>query len=453
MTTATPSRRQWMTLGAVAFTAGAMVFNQSALGVVLPSIREGLGISDVAAHWVINVFLLAQAALIAAAGRIAGTMGAGRLCYVGLAVYLAASVLAGFSPDAELLITASFVQGLGAAMVYPCTLIVLTATFGPDERGRANGYFAAIASVMLALGPVVGGTVAELLSWRWVFWIGAPMSLLSVAMLWAAGVGTARSSDGEPFDGWGLLALVASIVPLTCALMQGQSWGWSSPWTLGLLCVGAVGGVLFVLREKGADDPLIDLDIFRNEAASVAFVLVFLAQQRRIAVGVFGALFLRDVSGLSAFEAGLAMLPTVVILTFGSTLIGRWADRYGARPVILVGIVLTAITGASVAFSMTFTGYLAAVLALVVFNACGGTMIIPPRKVMTNVLPEAMQGEAIGVGLTVQLLGATSVITFGSILLALTGSYAPIFVLVAALTLLQWPIAWYYLPRRGAPGG
>ena len=440
-------------LAAVGFTAGSMVFNQSALGVVLPSIREGLGISDVAAHWVINVFLLAQAALIAAAGKLAGEFGAGRLCYIGLAIYLAASIPAGFAPDAELLIAASFAQGLGAALVYPCTLIILTETFNPDQRGRANGYFATIASVMLALGPVVDGIVAELLSWRWVFWIGAPMSIVCIAMLSVASVSPARTSDGEPFDGCGLLALIASIVPVTCALMQGQSWGWTSPWTLGLLALGVVAGSLFILRERSVDDPLVDLDIFSYGAASVAFMLVFLAQQRRIAVGVFGALFLRDVSGLSAFEAGLAMLPTVAILAFGSTLIGRWADRYGARPVILIGIGLVAVTGFAVAYSMTFTGYLAAVLALVVFNACGGTLLIPPRKVMTNVLPEEMQGAAIGVGLTVQLLGATSIITIGSILLALTGSYAPVFVLIAGLTLLQWPFARHYLPRKGTAGG
>ncbi|MEM7424207.1 MAG: MFS transporter, partial [Pseudomonadota bacterium] len=411
------------------------------------------GVSNVAAHWVINVFLLAQAALIAAAGRVAGEFGAGRLCYIGLTIYLAASILAGFSPDAEFLIAASFIQGVGAAMVYPCTMIIMTATFQPEGRGRANGYFATIASVMLALGPVVGGMVAELLSWRWVFWIGAPMAFICIVMLWMAKVSPDRTSDGEPVDGWGLLALIASIIPVTCALMQAQSWGWKSPYTLGLLGTGLVAGYLFVLREKTADDPLINLDIFRNGAASVAFVLVFLAQQRRIAVGVFGALFLRDVSGLSAFEAGLAMLPTVAILAFGSTLIGGWVDRYGSRPVILIGIGLVAITGLAVAFAMTFTGYLAAVLALVAFNACGGTMIIPPRKVMTNVLPEDMQGAAIGVGLTVQLLGATSIITFGSILLALTGSYAPVFALIAGLTLLQWPIARHCLPRKGAAGG
>ena len=215
-------------------------------------------------------------------------------------------------------------------MIFPLALAIIAAVFPAEERGKALGIVSMIATFFIAAGPFVGGLFTELLSWRWIFWVNLPFVAaigLIVMVAWREPV---REAQRPRFDVVGLVVLIAGLDSLVLAVVQGPVWGWSDPLVLVLLAVGFVVLVVFVLIERRIEEPLVDMDLFLNATFSGSAAVMFTGQFVKLAVFVFGSLYLQDVLKMSPLGAGVTLLAAVVLRANLRT-----ARRQGGRPLRL----------------------------------------------------------------------------------------------------------------------
>src|SRR5262245_47568827 len=231
----TPDNRRWWVLATMTGALSMLMLDTTVVSVALPTIAHDLGLSQTGVQWIVNAYLLALAALVAVGGRRADLPGAGRPFRVGAVVFLAASAACGIAPSETAIIVARAVQGAGAALMAPASTAIVISMFGPSERGRAMGVFAGVSMIFLALGPLIGGTLTDLVSWRAVFYVNLPVGLVMLALARV----TLRRGTGvwslKGMDWPGTALLVGCLTALVLALMQGSSWGWTSSATVGLL--------------------------------------------------------------------------------------------------------------------------------------------------------------------------------------------------------------------------
>ncbi len=325
---------------------GVVLLDETVVGVALPTIQSELGLSTNTAHWVVNIYVLVFAALAAAAGRIGDLAGHGRMMAIGLAVFGLASIAWGLALGGSGLILARAAQGIGAAIIFPTSLAMVAMSFPEDQRGLALGIYGSIGTTFLALGPMTGGLITEYLSWRWIFFINPPIVLAIIVIVRAFWRDADRAGAAPParagFDLRGLALLVAGLGLSIAAVMEGPEHGWEHPAILFALALGLVLLVAFVRVEARTPDPLIEVDFFRNPTFAGCNLVIFNAQFGKMALFVFGALFLQDALGFSPLQAGLALLPAVAPQIAIAPIAGRVADRYGARWPSILAVLATA---------------------------------------------------------------------------------------------------------------
>jgi MFS family permease len=253
----------------------------------------------VASHWIVSAYLVVFAGLAAAAGKITD-LGDMRTYFVaGVLVFALASVACGFALNGTWLFAARAGQGSGAAIIFPTSVAMLAKVFPPEQRGLAFGIHVACGGTFMALGPLTGGVMIEVLSWRWIFWINPPVAAVVALIVWTGWAGPRRPEPRQRFDTTGLIALVFGLGACVLALMQGADWGWSSPATLAFFVGGVVLLALFVAVEARKTAPLIEIDLFRNATFTGANLAIFAGQFGQIAVVVFVAVYLQHVLGMS----------------------------------------------------------------------------------------------------------------------------------------------------------
>lgn len=307
--------------------AGLIMLDETVVGVALPTLRDDLGMSKVAAHWVVSAYMLVFAGIAAASGRIGDIVGFKTLIIAGAAIFGLVSLAAGFAQDGTFLIAARAVEGIGAAVIFPATFAMLMLVFPKEQRGMAIGVLAAIGTMFLAVGPLVGGFLTEIVSWRWIFWVNVPIVAMIVLIVLLAWVDPPRKPEAESFDTWGLVTLVAGLTLLVFAIMQGAAWGWTEDISLTCLVGGIVLLGLFIIIERGRIAPLIAVDLFASPSFSACIFVIFVGQFSKITIVVFGALYLQDNLGMSPLTAGLALLVSVAAFLFLSAPVGRQIRR------------------------------------------------------------------------------------------------------------------------------
>jgi MFS family permease len=299
------TNRKWWILAAMGAILGVILLDETVVGVALPTMQTDLGMSEVTSHWVVNIYMLTLAGLAAAAGKIGDIIGHKTVMITGLIIFGAASLLCGFAQTDIWLIIARGIQGCGAAIIFPSSLAMTTIAFPPSQHGLALGIYGAIGTVFLSLGPLVGGFLTDFLSWRWIFWVNPPIVLAIAAIVLAGWVEPARTEKSESLDRLGLLLLVGCLSMAVFAIMEGPDWGWSHPAILTLLVVSAVLLVGFVYTERRKPEPLIAVGLFADPTFSGCNLVIFSAQYTKMAVFVFGAMYLQDVLNMSPLMAGL----------------------------------------------------------------------------------------------------------------------------------------------------
>ncbi|WP_316523470.1 DHA2 family efflux MFS transporter permease subunit [Kitasatospora brasiliensis] len=365
----------------------------------LPSIREELGggLSDL--EWTVSAYTLSFAVLLMFGAALGDRFGRRRIFLVGLAVFTAGSAAAALSPQISELIAARAVQGVGAAVMMPLTLTLLTAAVPEAKRGLAFGIWSGVSGLAVAAGPLIGGSLTEHFSWQWIFWVNVPVGLVLLPLAFLR-LGESRGESGRTLDAPGTVLVSLGMFGVVLGLIRGNPDGWTSPLVLAALIVGALLLVAFVWYEQlVAAHPMLPMRLFRSRAFSAvnaASLLMYL--------GMFGSIFLisqylQGVGGFSPQEAGIRMLPWTAMPLLVSPIAGIASDRIGGRPIVVAGLALQAVGLALfglVVDGSTGLDYVAQIPAIVICGI-GMSLYFGPtaQLVMASVRPQE-QGIASG---------------------------------------------------------
>jgi EmrB/QacA subfamily drug resistance transporter len=409
------ARRRRTILAAVCIALMAVIASVSGLNVAQPELAATFGASQTTILWIINIYTLSLAALLLPLGAIGDRWGRKPVLLIGLTLFGIASAVAGLAPSAEVLLTARLLSGVGAAMIMPVTLAVITSTFPEDERGRAIGVWTGVAGGGGILGMFLSAALVDVASWRWLFVL--PVALVVVAITMALrSVPNSRDKAEHAFDTVGSLTSIVAVVALIFVLQEGPERGWTAPATLLSLIVGVIAAAGFVAWELRRHAPLIDVRLFRERglaSGSVALLAVFGVQ-----AGIFVVLFpfFQAVLGWSGLLSTLALMPMAVLMMMTSGLAPKLAACIGSRPAMATGILLG---GAGLALMATFVsvdgGYLSVLPGMLAMGIGMGLTMTPSTEAITSALPRQRQGVAsalndvtreFGTALGVALLGA-----------------------------------------------
>ena len=320
-----------------------VVLDLSIVNVALPSMQRDLGFSTAGLQWVVNAYALAFGGFLLLGGRAADLFGRRRIFMLGLLLFAGASLVCAVSQDQFMLVGARTLQGLGAAVLSPATLTILTMTFtAPAERSRALGIWSAMAAVGGASGALLGGILTDLLSWRWIFYINLP---IAAATLVAARVVLAETrSEGErpSLDVPGAIAVTGGLVALVYAVAGTNTHAWSSTATVVPLVISGACLAAFVLIEtKVARAPLMPFDLFRSRALTAANLAMLFAGGAMFSMWFFVSLYLQDVLRFSPLVTGVGFLPQTAAIAIGAQISSRLVPRYGPRLPLLFGVLMS----------------------------------------------------------------------------------------------------------------
>lgn len=442
--------RRWWILAAMSGVLGLIVLDETVVGVALPTMRQDLGMLQVAAHWAVNAYLLTFTCFVAVGGRLGDDYGHRDVFVAGIAIFGLASLAAGSAPDGGWLIAARAAQGIGAAVIFPSSWAMMTATFPPEQRGTAFGIQTTVGGIFMATGPLIGGFFSQSISWRWIFWVNLPVVAVIavvVMLVWKPSLDAGRRAAAGGFDAAGLVTLIAGLVALVIALMEGSGWGWDAPLTLALLGGGVFLLALFTVMELRRADPLIELGLLRNATFTGGTLVFFMFQFNKIVVFVFVPLYLQDVLHRSPVVAGLAVMIAVLPTLVTSLASGRLTDRYGSRWPLLAGLVLNGLAVVFLGFATVLDSYALIVAPLFVWGAMLPFLAVPSRRALMGAAAKALQSQASGVNLTIQMLGGTIGMALCGTLYATTGSFRLVFLVTGAVVLATILVAWPLIER------
>ncbi len=336
-------RAKNIALALLAITQFMIVIDASIVNVALPSIGRALSFSQLDLSWVVNAYVLTFGGFLLLGGRLADLLGRRRMFITGLILFSAASLLGGLAQSETWLIAARAVQGLGAAVVSPAALSIITTTFAEgSERNRALGVWGAVAGAGGAAGVLLGGILTDGLSWRWVLFVNVPIGV-AAALLGPRLLAESRDErEGRSFDIPGAVFVTAGLALLVYALVDAVNVGWTSAATLERIVGAVVLLAIFVIVESRQRQPLVPFSIFRLRTLRGANIVGLLIGMALFSMFFFISLYLQQILGFSALKAGLSYLPLslAIILTAGAA--SALTTRVGFKPTLLAGLVLVA---------------------------------------------------------------------------------------------------------------
>ncbi len=372
------SRAGRLALAASTLGSGLSLLDGTVVNVALPTIGRDLHASLTGLEWTVNAYTLTLSAFLLLGGSLGDRLGRRLVFVVGVAWFAIASVLCGLAPSIGVLIAARALQGMGAALLVPVSLALIEATFAEDDRGAAIGAWSGLGGLAAAIGPLVGGTLIDVASWRSVFLINLPFAAAAIWLALRYVPETRGSSAGSAIDWWGAVLAPIALAGIVYGLSTGIERGFGSSTVLLASAGGAIALLAFVLAEARAASPLLPLGLFRSRTFSGANVLTF------VVYGAFGgALFLvpiqlQQVLGYSPLESGAALVPVTVVMVLLSPRVGGLLGRTGARLPMTIGTLT--IAGGLLWLSTVGRGssYATGVLPPVLVFAFGLTALVAP---------------------------------------------------------------------------
>jgi EmrB/QacA subfamily drug resistance transporter len=399
--------RRWWTLGAMCFALFMIMLDNTVVNVALPSIQDDLEASLSGLEWTVNVYTLTFAVLLVTGGRLGDILGRRRMFLFGVMVFAASSAAIGLAPDQGWLVAGRAIQGIGAAFMMPATLSIISVTFPPEERGRAIGTWAGVSALALAIGPVVGGALAEYVSWRAIFFLNLPVAVGAVAVTLFATRESRDETMRHTIDWPGIGVLSLGLTALVLALVEGNSWGWGSPEIVALFAVAAIGLVTFALVEPRVREPTVDFSLFRSRTFLGTNLVAFVVTFAMLAMFFFLALYLQNILGYSAVEAGVRFLPTTLMIVLIAPIAGRLTDRIGPRPLIVTGLLLTAVALFLQTRIDVDSGYGLLLPAFIVMGIGIALVMSPMSTAAMNAVPPEKSGVGSGILSMSRMVGAT----------------------------------------------
>lgn len=334
--------RKWWILLAMSSSLALVFIDQTALAVALPAIQRELNLSNSLTQWIINAYLLALSAIILLGGKIGDRLGHKRAFLGGVIVFITASVLSALAESGAWLITARAIQGIGAAFMMPSTNALVSNAFPKEERGKALGIYIALATIFLALGPLLGGFLTQVFSWRAVFWINFPIALISI-ILAVSSVPTWQRREKLNIDYFGFFISVIFISGFVLGFMEAPNWGWTSLPIISLFLFSIISLMAFIAWQRKARHPLVELTLFKNLTFTTLFSVLLIIQVVAI-VFVFLAVFLQNVLHYSPLMAGLLLLPAMLPIMLMAPVGGHLRDKYGPTLPMSCGALLVVLS-------------------------------------------------------------------------------------------------------------
>jgi EmrB/QacA subfamily drug resistance transporter len=389
----------------------------------LSTIRVDLGASVEALEWTVNAYNLSFAVLLITAAALGDRFGRRNLYAGGLGLFAVASALCALAPGAGWLIAARALQGVGAALLMPLGLALLSAAFPPERRGAAIGIFSAVTGLSVAAGPLVGGAVVEGLDWEWIFWLNVPIGLLAIPFVLTR-MDESRGAD-TGLDLPGLALVTAGALGIVWGLVRGNPAGWGSPEVLATLLSGAALVAAFVAWELRARAPMLPMQLFRSRAFAASNVAMFFTFASLFTAVFFYAQFLQTGLGYGPLDAGLRLMPWTATFITVAPVAGALADRIGERPLMVLGLSLQAAGMGWLALIAEPGLAYASMLAPLIVAGVGISMAIPAAQnsAVGSVAPEAI-GKAAGANSMMRELGGVFGIAVAVAVFAGAGSYA-----------------------------
>lgn len=452
------AQRIW-TLGLTSVAFFMVALDSLVVVTALPAIHRGIGGSISTLEWTVNAFTLTYAAGIITAAALGDRLGRRLIFVSGLAVFTASSIACAIAPTSEILIAARAVQGLGAAMVMPVSLTILTSNFPAERRGAIVGIWGGIGGLAVAAGPLVGGAITQGLNWHWIFWVNAPIGV--VAILLSLLLVPESKGPATRLDLVATALVATGAASIVFGLIRAGDDGWRSSSTIGTLVAGGLLLLGFVVWEVRASQPMVPMHLFRSRSFAAGNATGFLMSGAVFSAAFLVSQYMQFGLGYSPLDAGLRVLPWTAAPVFVAPLAGLVSDRIGRRTVLSLGMALQGV--GLIWFALLATAHVAygdLVLPLILAGV-GVSMAIPiaPTVVVSAVRPHEM-GKASGVNSTMQRFGAAFAIAIGAAVFASYGhigtpssfvaGFQPALVVVGSLSLLGALTALGVQPRQPA---
>jgi EmrB/QacA subfamily drug resistance transporter len=413
---------RWV-LGITVLGSSIAFLEATVVNVALPAIGEDLGADVAGLQWIINGYLLTLAALILLGGSLGDRYGRRRIFNIGVIWFAVASVLCAVAPNAEILIAARVIQGIGGALLTPGSLAIIEATFYPEDRGRAIGAWSALGGIAAAIGPLLGGWLIDAVSWRAIFFINLPIAAFVV---WGAERHVPETRDPTisgrlDFPGSALASI--ALAGLTFTVIQAPVDGFDSPMVLAALVVGLVSAGAFVFVERRSPEPMLPLSIFDSRQFSSANVVTFVVYAAMGGVFFFLVVFLQVSLGYSPIAAGAASLPITALMLAFSPRAGALAQRIGPRLPLTLGPIGIAIGMLMMTMIDPGDSYVGSVLPGIIVFGIGLTLVVAPiTATVLAAADERHAGVASGVNNAVARTAGLAAVAALPLIVGLTGA-------------------------------
>ena len=410
-------RRRLLVLVVCSSSLFIVGLDSTIVNIALPAIGRDLHASVAGLQWTVDGYALVLASLLMLAGATADRVGRRRVFQTGLATFTVGSGLCSLAPGLGWLIAFRMLQAIGGCMLNPVAMSIITNTFTDKaERARAIGIWSGTYGLSMALGPVVGGLLVDSVGWRGTFWVNIPVGLAAIALT-ARFVPESRAPRPRRPDPGGQALIIVMLGSLTYAIIEGPALGWHSPLIMALFAVAAAALVAFVAYESRRAEPVLDPRFFRSAPFAGS---VLTAISATAAVGGFlflATLYLQDVRGLTALDAGLHLLPMAAMMALGAVVSSRVLARRGARlPMLAAGAGLAA-GGLLLSRLTSSSSFASLALAFIVFGTGGGVVNAPITYTAVSGMPVSQAGVASGIASTSRQIGqCLGIAVTGSIL-------------------------------------
>jgi EmrB/QacA subfamily drug resistance transporter len=418
----TRNRQMW-TFAITAVALFMVALDNLVVTTALPVIRAELDASLSELTWMVNAYTLTFAVLLLPGAALGDRFGRKRMFIIGLGIFTVGSTAAALAATSELLILGRAIQGVGGAIVTPLTLTILSSAVSPERRAVALGAWGGIGGLAIAIGPLVGGAIAEGLSWNAIFWVNVPIGIVAMVLA-ATRLEESYGPEGR-LDLPGLALASSGLLALVWGVINGNEDGWTSPTIVASLAAGVLLLTGFLVRQARTSNPMLPLRFFRSRAFSAANAVSFL-----MFFGVFGSIFLLSqffqvVQGMGPFEAGLRTLPWTGAPAIVAPIAGLLAGRIGGRPILIAGMVLlsaglawlAAVVSPTVAYATLVPGFIAAGVGMGLFFA-------PIADIVLSSVPAAEEGKASGATNTIREVGGVFGVAVLASVFSANGSYA-----------------------------
>jgi EmrB/QacA subfamily drug resistance transporter len=402
-----PDTNRWLVLVLVCIAQFMVVLDATIVNVALPSIQADLDFSQGSLQWVINGYTLVFGGFLLLGGRASDLFGRKRVFLIGIVIFSAASLLNGLAQSGNMLIAARALQGLGAALVSPAALSIITTTFAEGEdRAKALGVWSAIAAGGAAFGLLLGGVLTDLFSWEWIFFVNVPIGVAAFLLSTRYVPESVAPERPDSVDLPGAISVTAGLMVLVYAIVKAEDYGWGSARTLALGAVAIGLLVAFVFIERRSSAPLIRLDIFRSRNISGANAIMVLVAGGMFAFFFLSSLYVQQVLGYSPLQAGLAFLPFTLGIIVGAGASQALGRRIPIHYVAIVGIALAGIGLLIMAQAGPDGTYLGNLLPAIIPMSIGmGMTFLPLTLVATTGVSASDAGLASGLFNTSQQVG------------------------------------------------